>query len=100
MNFRFEEELSRIPVIKEVNILRNQIDDIRPLAPDVERKIMDKLRLDWNYHSNSIEGNRLNYNETVTFLTTGVTAKGKPFQDHLDLRGHDDSLGYLITLIK
>jgi Fic family protein len=100
MNFRFEKELSRIPVIKEVNILRNQIDDIRPLASDVESRIMDKLRLDCNYHSNAIEGNRLNYSETVTFLTTGVTAKGKPFQDHLDLRGHDDALSYLITLSK
>ncbi|MBW4889331.1 Fic family protein [Mucilaginibacter sp. HMF5004] len=100
MNLNFEEELSRNPVIKEVNILRNQIDDIRPLSPDVEKRILDKLCLDWNYHSNAIEGNRLNYNETLTFLNTGVTVKGKPFQDHLDLRGHDDALHYLITLVK
>jgi Fic family protein len=100
MDLKFEEELSRIPVIKEVNILRNQIDDIRPLSAEVEQKVMEKLRLDWNYHSNAIEGNRLNYNETLTFLTTGVTAKGKPFQDHLDLRGHNDAMNYLTTLVK
>jgi len=100
MNFELEDELSRISIIKEVNILKNQIDDIRPLQIDIEQKIMQKFRLDWNYHSNAIEGNRLNYGESITFLTTGVTAKGKPFQDHLDLRGHDDAISYLLTLIQ
>lgn len=61
---------------------------------------MQKFRLDWNYHSNAIEGNSLTYGETIAFLMEGLTAKGKPFKDHLDIKGHNEGIDYLIHLIK
>ncbi|MDJ1495019.1 Fic family protein [Cytophagaceae bacterium DM2B3-1] len=61
---------------------------------------MQKFRLDWNYHSNAIEGNSLDYGETVAFLMHGLTAKGKPFKDHLDIRGHNDAINFLLHLVK
>lgn len=61
---------------------------------------MQKFRLDWNYHSNAIEGNSLNYGETVAFLMHGITAKGKPFKDYLDIRGHNNAIDYLLDLIR
>jgi len=73
---------------------------LRPLPADVEGKVMQKLRLDWNYHSNAIEGNRLNYGETVAFLMEGITAKGKPLKDHLDIRGHNEAINFLFKIVK
>ena len=61
---------------------------------------MQKLRLEWNYHSNAIEGNRLNYGETVAFLMTGITAKGKSLKDHLNIRGHNEAILFLLSIVK
>ncbi|WP_259066942.1 Fic family protein [Mucilaginibacter sp. X4EP1] len=100
MNFKLETEFSKADVLTEVDALKKQIDDLRPLPTDVEGRVMQKLRLDWNYHSNAIEGNRLSYGETVAFLMEGITAKGKPLKDHLDIRGHNEAINFLLSIIK
>ncbi len=91
---------SDLPVLKEIDRLRSEIDELRPLPPEVEQRILQKLRLEWNYHSNAIEGNTLSYGETVAFLMHGLTAKGKPLKDHLDIRGHNEAIGFLLGMVK
>ncbi len=61
---------------------------------------MQKFRLWWTYHSNAIEGNSLTQGETEMFLMEGLTAKGKPLKDHLDLRGHSNAINYLLGFIR
>ena len=61
---------------------------------------MQKFRLDWNYHSNAIEGNTLTQGETRIFLLYGLTAKGKPLRDHLDLKGHDEAIDYMVDVVR
>ncbi|UPT65774.1 MAG: Fic family protein [Sphingobacteriales bacterium JAD_PAG50586_3] len=84
----------------KVDALKKQVDALKPLPKDVEGKIMQKFRLDWNYHSNAIEGNSLTFGETLVFLREGLTAKGKPLKDHLDMKGHNEAIEYLFGLIK
>ena len=81
-------------VLREVDRLKAKIEKLRPLDPDVEARIMETFMLSWNYHSNAIEGNTLSLGETKTFLKHGLTAKGKPFKDYLDIEGHDEALDY------
>jgi Fic family protein len=100
MNLKLEFQFSNAEILKEVDELKKQIDAMRPLPADVEGRLMQKLRLDWNYHSNAIEGNRLNYGETVAFLMEGITAKGKPLKDHLDIRGHNEAINFLLEIVK
>lgn len=100
MNLKLELEFSKADILKDVDALKRQIDAMRPLPEDVEGRVMQKLRLDWNYHSNAIEGNRLNYGETVAFLMEGITAKGKPLKDHLDIRGHNEAINFLLEIVK
>ena len=100
MNLKLETEFSKADLLQEVDALKKQIDDMRPLPDDVEGRVMQKLRLDWNYHSNAIEGNRLSYGETVAFLMEGITAKGKPLKDHLDIRGHNEAINFLLSIVK
>lgn len=100
MNFKLEQEFSKTDIIHQVDELKKQIDAMRPLPADVEGKVMQKLRLDWNYHSNAIEGNRLTYGETVAFLMEGITAKGKPFKDYLDIKGHNKAILFLLSIVK
>ena len=70
-------------LLDKVDRLKAELDALRPLSPEQEGRVMQKFRLDWNYHSNAIEGNSLTYGETIAFLMEGLTAKGKPFKDHL-----------------
>lgn len=100
MNTRLAVELSKLDVVEAVTALKAEVDALRPLPPETEQRIMQKFRLDWNYHSNSIEGNQLNYGETVAFLMHGLTAKGKPLKDHLDIRGHNQAIEFLMSLVK
>ncbi|MBS1520533.1 MAG: Fic family protein [Bacteroidetes bacterium] len=100
MDFRLEIEFSKADILKEVDGLKKQIDDLRPLPDDIEGRVMQKLRLDWNYNSNAIEGNKLNYGETTALLMHGITAKGKPLKDHLDIQGHNDAINFLLAIIK
>jgi len=100
MDLRLEVEFSKAELIEKIDSLKNQIDQSRPLPQEIEDKVMQKMRLEWNYNSNAIEGNRLNYGETVAFLMTGITAKGKSLKDHLDIRGHNEAILFLLSIVK
>jgi Fic family protein len=86
-------------LLQRIDQHKAEVDALRPFTPEREGRIMQKFRLDWNYHSNAIEGNSLTYGETIAFLMEGLTAKGKPFKDHLDIRGHNEGIEYLMQLI-
>lgn len=47
--------------LKKATALKKELDNLRPLSPGQEKRIMQKFRLDWNYHSSRIEGNSLTY---------------------------------------
>ncbi|WP_294221996.1 Fic family protein [uncultured Chryseobacterium sp.] len=92
--------LEGLAEIQSVDEQKKSIDEHRPFSKELENKIFQKLKLDWNYNSNAIEGNQLSYGETVAFLNFGLTAKGKPFKDHLDIKGHNEAIGFMLQLIK
>src|SRR6185503_4283381 len=87
-------------LLGQIDALKADIDKLRPLKPEVEHRIMQKFRLDWNYHSNAIEGNSLTMGETRAFLMEGLTADGKPLKDHLDIKGHNELLTFLELFIQ
>ncbi len=89
-----------IALIEQIDACKAEIDGLRPLDREQEQRLMQKFRLDWNYHSNAIEGNTLTYGETRAFLLYGVTAQGKPFRDYLDIKGHRDALEYLEQFVQ
>lgn len=89
-----------IDIFKQVDQLKAEIDALRPIDASQERRIMQKFRLDWTFHSNSIEGNQLTYGETKAFLLHGITAQGKPFRDYLDIKGHHQAIDYLLEIVR
>ena len=78
--------------LERIDRLKNELDAVRPLPADVVERVEQKLRLESNYHSNAIEGNSLTLGETRSLILHGVTARGKPMRDHLDIQGHDDAV--------
>ncbi|MBV9658206.1 MAG: Fic family protein, partial [Verrucomicrobia bacterium] len=87
-------------LLQRVDSAKAQLDSMRPLDREREARVMQKFRLWWTYHSNAIEGNSLTQGETEMFLMEGLTAKGKPLKDHLDLRGHSNAINYLLGFIR
>lgn len=84
----------------EVDLLKKELDELRPLSPEQEARILQKFRLDWNYNSNAIEGNSLTLGETRSLLLHGLTAAGKPIRDHLDIKGHNEAVLWLEEIVR
>ena len=80
--------------------LKQQLDNLRPINKEQEARIMQKFRLDWNYHSNNLEGNSLTYGETKALLFFNITAQGKPLKDHLEVTGHNEAINLVIDVVK
>lgn len=80
--------------------LKQELDSLRPIEPEQEAKIMQKFRLDWNYHSNNLEGNSLTYGETKALLMHGITAQGKPLKDHFEVTGHNEAIQWITDVVK
>jgi Fic family protein len=78
--------------INQVFELKTELDKFRPISKEQEARIMQKFRLDWNYHSNHLEGNSLTFGETKTLLMHGITAGGKPLKDSLEIKGHNEAI--------
>ncbi|WP_375562353.1 Fic family protein [Bernardetia sp. OM2101] len=86
--------------IKKAISLQKELDSLRPLSAEQNQKVLQKFRLDWNYHSNNIEGNSLTYGETKLLLLHGLTAQGKPLKDHLEIKGHNEAIDVVYDFVK
>ncbi|TDE18351.1 Fic family protein [Dyadobacter psychrotolerans] len=80
--------------------LKEELDTLRPISIEQELRIMQKFRLDWNYHSNNLEGNSLTYGETKALILFGLTAQGKPLKDHIEIEGHNEAIEWIIDVVK
>jgi Fic family protein len=80
--------------------LKSELDTLRPINKEQEDRIMQKFRLDWNYHSNHLEGNSLTYGETKALILFGITAQGKPLKDHFEITGHNEAINWVMDVVK
>lgn len=87
-------------ILQRAEQLKSELDSLRPLNAEAEARIMQKFRLDWNYHSNNIEGNSLTYGETKALILFGITAQGKPLKDHFEVTGHNEAINWVLDLVK
>lgn len=86
--------------VENAILLKRELDELRPLSKADEMRIMQKFRLDWNYHSNHLEGNTLTYGETKALILFGITAQGKTLQEHFEVTGHDEAIKWVLEVIK
>ncbi len=42
-------------ILQRIDRLKTELDALRPLDAEREGRIMQKFRLDWNYHSNQLQ---------------------------------------------
>ncbi|MEK8017442.1 MAG: Fic family protein [Candidatus Parabeggiatoa sp.] len=99
-HYTLQDTLALREKLKNINQLQQDIDAQKPLQSALWPTIQEKLRIDWTYDSNAIEGSTLTRGETWFFLREGLTVEGKPFKDFLDARNHAEAIDYLYQVIQ
>ncbi|OYU79945.1 MAG: hypothetical protein CFE23_11870 [Flavobacterium sp. BFFFF1] len=84
----------------KIDALKAQIEKHGPLTDEQKKKINYKFRLEWNFNSNSMEGNTLTVAETRSVMTGNLTVNEKPLKDVLEMRGHDEVITDILTIGK
>ncbi len=79
----------RMPLIQgrllsRIDEKMQRVSAMRPLSPDVLKKLHEEMRVLHTYHSNAIEGNTLTLPETRFVLEEGITIGGKSLREHLE----------------
>jgi len=74
------------------------LDSHRPLSAEKVRRLREAMEVEYTYHSNAIEGNRLTLRETQLVIREGVTIGGKSVRDHLEARNHPKAISYVESL--
>ena len=87
-------------ILKTLDKLQAELMALRPLDAETNARLEQKLNIEMNWNSNAIEGNTLTLGETRTFLLYGITAKGKPFRDYLEIAGHNEALDYVAAAVR
>ncbi len=81
-----------------VDSLKDKLKSLRPLNKAELQRLRDEFIVNNTYNSNAIEGNTLTLRETALILQEGITIAQKPIKEHLDVIGHKDAFGYVMTL--
>lgn len=75
--------------ISTVDKLKLALDELRPLSREAEDKLWQKLRLEWDFNSNHIEGNTLTYGETMLLLLHDKTTGDHQKREYDEMQAHD-----------
>ncbi len=68
---------------------------LQPLSAENDARLWKKLRLEWNYHSNHIEGNTLTYGETELLLLHDRTTGNHSHREYLEMKAHDVAIEHV-----
>lgn len=85
---------------KEIDILKHEIEKLRPVSPELLSQIKEYFRIGLTYSSNALEGNTLTETETKVVLEDGITVAGKPLKYHLEAAGHSDAYDMVLEIAK
>jgi Fic family protein len=84
--------------LQPLDALRDEWQALQPLSAENEARLWKKLRLEWNYHSNHIEGNTLTYGETELLLLHDRTTGNHTHREYLEMKAHDVGIEHVRAL--
>lgn len=99
--YKIPDNIELIEKLKYAHKLKEELDIYRTL-PDknhIWSALYQKIRFEWTYHSNAIEGSTLTLGETIFFLNEGLTVEGKPLKDFLDAKNHAEAIELIFEFI-
>lgn len=84
----------------KIDAIRSKIEQFGLLSEEQKKKINYKFRLEWNYNSNSMEGNTLTIEETRSLMVGNLTLNDKPYKDVVEMKGHDEVVSQILQIGK
>ncbi len=81
--------MALVDKLKQINFLNSQWQALQPMTIENEKRLWDKIRLDWNFNSNHIEGNTLTYGETMLLLIFDKTTGDHELREYEEMKAHD-----------
>ena len=89
----------RLPILlKRIFRKKEQLDTLRPLSPDLVRRLQGEMRILHTYNSNAIEGNTLTLSETKVVLLEGITIGGKSLVDHVEAANNAQGFDLMVRM--
>ena len=79
---------------------KRALDSKRPLNTGILTSLEKWYDVELTYTSNAIEGNTLTRSETAIVLEKGITVRGKPLKDHVEIVDSADALAYVKELAR
>jgi Fic family protein len=73
--------------LQTINKLKNKADELAP-PKDWNQDFLEKVKVEFTYNSNKIEGNTITYGQTVRLLQDLVTPKNATTGEVLDIVNH------------
>jgi Fic family protein len=55
---------------------------LKGLTATKQRELLQRLKVEWTYTSNALEGNTISLGDTQFIIEYGLTVKGKSIQEH------------------
>ena len=84
-------ERAVVVLLNELNAANENLNQLYPKAKWSD-EFKEKIKIDFTYQSNKIEGSTLTYNDTFRFLKEAAVIKGKSVKDILDVKNHFEVL--------
>ncbi len=78
--------------------LKKEWDAALPLSSNNDERLWKKFRLEWDFHSNHIEGNTLTYGETELLVIFGETRGNHTLREYEEMKAHDVAIGHVRAL--
>ncbi|MBL0721301.1 MAG: Fic family protein [Sulfurovum sp.] len=64
-----------------------------------KKNLQDRLKVEWTYTSNAIEGNTISLGDTAFIIENGLTVKGKSIAEHTEVVGHAKAIDLIYDLL-
>jgi len=84
----------------KIDTIKEKIVQHGKLTKEQLNKINLKFRLEWNYNSNSMEGNTLTIEETRSVMVGNLDVHQKPIKDVLEMKAHDEVITDILKIGK
>ncbi|MFQ5648235.1 MAG: Fic family protein [Candidatus Aenigmatarchaeota archaeon] len=87
-------------LLEKIEEKKRKLKKLRPLDRHQLVLLKREMEIEYVYNSTSIEGNSLTLDETRLVLEEGITIKGKPLREHLDVINQKEAMDMLEDWVK
>ncbi len=87
-------------ILKRIWQKKQILQKHQPLTKEIEKNLLEWIRIELTYNSNAIEGNTLTRQQTMLVVEKNLSIAGKKVNEIFETKNHDKALSFIYDLIK